>query len=525
MGDRAPPRRGRAGERPHRRARHRPREEEPPRVGARPRAAESLRHRRRRRGAPVLRGGEERQAQVRRDEPRFPVRDERAQRPPHPPGPRRRGRVLQPSCAPPLRGGDGWPLRSPVPEAPSPFLRGADSRVRDGEELHRHDARVFRRLHVLQHHRARGPHHPVPLGGQRAPRGEGPVPHGGIQGHHHRRWRPDGQHVQDAVQGRADRERLSPPLLRPPRRLREPPHRPRPPRRSAAKSPAREGHQEGLHRLRHPLRSGGAEPRVHPGARGAPHGRPALRGPRAHQPGRARQDEEARDRELRAVRAGLLSGERGRRQRAVPHPLFHHRTPGLDLERHHRAGPLPEAPEPPPAPGARLHPHAHGHRHGDVPHGGGPADERACLHGDGPPREADDEGAHLLVGRGELASRARGPQEGGPRGSGGPRPPLPGAARLWPHGAAGEAACRAPPRAWRDAPGDASRAAPGDASRAAPGDASRAAPGDAWCVAPCVACGNTSWAAPGHAPSGRPAPRSGYRPAAPRGAGPGRRTT
>ena len=62
-------------------------------------------------------------------------------------------------------------------------------RVRDGQELDRDDARLLRRVHVLQHHRARGPDHPEPQRRQRASRGARALAHGGVPRHDHRRRR------------------------------------------------------------------------------------------------------------------------------------------------------------------------------------------------------------------------------------------------------------------------------------------------------------------------------------------------
>ena len=85
------------------------------------------------------------------------------------------------------------------------------------QALDRHDARLLRRVHLLQHHRARGAHHPEPQRRERPARGARALAHGRLPRHDHRRRRPDRQHVQDAVQGRDDRERVPPPLVRAPR--------------------------------------------------------------------------------------------------------------------------------------------------------------------------------------------------------------------------------------------------------------------------------------------------------------------
>jgi uncharacterized radical SAM protein YgiQ len=140
--------------------------------------------------------------------------------------------------------------------------------------------------------------------------------------------------------------------------------------------------------------------------------------------------------ELAELRQHVLQGERSGGQRAVPRPVLHHRAPGLDAEGHDRARALPEEERPSPPPGAGLHPHADGRRHDDVLHGPRPAHDEAGLHRDGSSREAPDEGAHLLVGRRELAAGARGAEQGGTERPDRARGPLPGAAgaRVHAHG-------------------------------------------------------------------------------------------
>ena len=129
-----------------------------------------------------------------------------------------------------------------------------NSGVRHHQALDRHDARLLRRVHVLQHHRARGADHPEPKRRQRPARGARPHAAGGLPRHHHRRRRPDGQHVQDDVQGRHDRARLPPPVVRAPRHLREPRHRPRAARRAAPEGAVRAGGRARLRGERRALR-------------------------------------------------------------------------------------------------------------------------------------------------------------------------------------------------------------------------------------------------------------------------------
>ena len=99
----------------HRRARHRARAEEPPRVGA-DIAADASRFVTD--GKPVrpavVRGGPRRQAAFAKMSRAAPVRDERPQRPPAAPAARRRGGVLQPARAAARRERDGRPLRFAV---------------------------------------------------------------------------------------------------------------------------------------------------------------------------------------------------------------------------------------------------------------------------------------------------------------------------------------------------------------------------------------------------------------------------
>ena len=177
--------------------------EEPPRLGEHRRGREPLRHRRQAVVSAVVRGRRQRQGGLREDVAHAAVRDERAQRAPAPAAARRRGGVLQPAGAAARRERDGRALRSPLrAQAALGLRRRENPRVRDRQELHRDDARLLRRVHVLQHHRARGADHPEPQRRQRAARGAGALAHGGVPRHDHRRRRPHREHVQDAVQGR-----------------------------------------------------------------------------------------------------------------------------------------------------------------------------------------------------------------------------------------------------------------------------------------------------------------------------------
>ena len=79
---------------------------------------------------------------------------------------------LNPPPIPLTHGGDGLDLRAavPAPAASRATARRNDSGLQDDPLLGGDPARLLRRLHVLLDHRARGPHHPEPLGGLGAAR-------------------------------------------------------------------------------------------------------------------------------------------------------------------------------------------------------------------------------------------------------------------------------------------------------------------------------------------------------------------
>ena len=78
---------------------------------------------------------------------------------------RRRRRVAQSATGAAHDERDGRDLRAAVPaRAASVLWQREDSRVPDDPLLDLDPARLLRRLHVLLDHRARGPHHPEPLG-------------------------------------------------------------------------------------------------------------------------------------------------------------------------------------------------------------------------------------------------------------------------------------------------------------------------------------------------------------------------
>jgi radical SAM superfamily enzyme YgiQ (UPF0313 family) len=91
-------------------------------------------------------------------------------------------RVDQPAAHPADHGRDGPCVRPAVCAQPAPGLcrrerqprrRDEDPRLGDDPLQREHHARLLRRLHLLQHHRARGPHHPEPQRGLGDPRGRG----------------------------------------------------------------------------------------------------------------------------------------------------------------------------------------------------------------------------------------------------------------------------------------------------------------------------------------------------------------
>jgi hypothetical protein len=110
-----------------------------------------------------------------------------------------------------------------------PRRRDQDPGLGDDPLQREHHARLLRRLHLLLHHRARGPHHPEPLGRFDHPRGRGDPRQGqGLHRRHLRPGRPHRQHVPPGLQEPGDRGRLPQAQLRLPRHLPQPQHRPRP---------------------------------------------------------------------------------------------------------------------------------------------------------------------------------------------------------------------------------------------------------------------------------------------------------
>ena len=179
---------------------------------------------------------------------------------------------INPPPIPLTHGRDGPCVRPAVCAQPAPGLCRRERRARrrdqdpglgDDPLQRQHHARLLRRLHLLLDHRARGPHHPEPLGRLRDPRDRGDARQG--QGLHRRRQRPrraDRQHVAHRLQEHRDRGRLPQAELRLPRHLPEPEHRPRPADQDVPARARAARRQEGADRLGPALRPGGAVARV-----------------------------------------------------------------------------------------------------------------------------------------------------------------------------------------------------------------------------------------------------------------------
>ena len=118
--------------------------------------------------------------------------------------PRQPGAVAESAADAAVHARHGRDLRAAVcaPAAPD-VRRGADTGLSHDPLLGRDSARLLRRLHLLLDHRARGPHHPEPLGGFGDPRDrDHPRHRAGIHRRGLRSGRPDGEHVPAALQER-----------------------------------------------------------------------------------------------------------------------------------------------------------------------------------------------------------------------------------------------------------------------------------------------------------------------------------
>ena len=214
------------------------------------------------------------------------------------PAPRRPRPVAEPAADPADHRRDGFRLRSALrARAASLLRRREDPGLGHDQVLGDHHARLLRRLHVLLDHRARGPHHPEPLGGLDPARDRAdPRQDAGVHRRDLRHRRADRQHVPDGVQGSEGRSGVPAAVLRVPRHLPEPEHLARrsdPPLSQGARG---EGRQEGDGRFRRALRPRGEEPRIRRGARHPSRRRLSEDRARAYRARPARQDDEAGDR-------------------------------------------------------------------------------------------------------------------------------------------------------------------------------------------------------------------------------------
>ena len=99
----------------------------------------------------------------------------------------------------------------------SSYGQATHSGLGDDPHLGEHHARLFRRLHILLHHRARGPHHPEPLREVGAARDRGhPRQDRRLHRGHLRPGRAHGQHVPAGLQVARDRGGLPAAVVRVP---------------------------------------------------------------------------------------------------------------------------------------------------------------------------------------------------------------------------------------------------------------------------------------------------------------------
>ena len=170
--------------------------------------------------------------------------------------------------------------------------------------------------------------------GERAARDPRAAPHGRLPRHDHRPRRPDREHVQDARARAEEIESEVPPaLLRAPGRLREPRDRSRPAHRPDAAGARGGGRQARLHRLgvRYDLAERSPEYVEELAAHHV--GGQLSVAPEHVEPARAREDEEAGHRELRALRRACsrcASEDAGKEQYDIPYFITGH--PGSTLE-------------------------------------------------------------------------------------------------------------------------------------------------------------------------------------------------
>ena len=222
----------------------------------------------------------------------------------------------------------------PYTRRPHPSYTRADPRLRDDQGLGDDHARLLRRLHVLLDHRPPGPDHPVALAGV-GPRAKSA------------RWRPTRSSRASSATSAARRPTCTRCAAPGPRSRRSASGCRASTRRSAScwapttarsielmqRARDRAGHPQGARRHRHPHGPGPAVAGVHARAGRAPRRRPPEGRPGAHRPARARADEEAGDRQLRAAspttfkKASQKAGKP--KQYLVPYFIASH--PGSDL--------------------------------------------------------------------------------------------------------------------------------------------------------------------------------------------------
>jgi hypothetical protein len=160
----------------------------------------------------------------------------------------------------------------PFARARALVVRRAHPRLRDGEALHRHDARLLRGLHLLLDHRARGAGHlsrarPRACCARCAPAADGRL----LGGHHATSAGPTANMYQMRCKTRRSRS-LPAALVRAPGHLREPVTDHGPLLDAHEEGARRARGEEGLPRVGRALRPRRALAGVHRGAREAPHG-------------------------------------------------------------------------------------------------------------------------------------------------------------------------------------------------------------------------------------------------------------
>src|SRR5437764_1117068 len=327
-------------------------------------------------------------------------------------------------------GRDGLGVRAALPPHAAPALRRrAHPRLQDDPLLGGDPARLLRRLHLLLDHRARGPHHPEPLGGFGAARDRsGARQRAGIHGRHLRSRRPDRQHVSPRLQEPRDRECVPPALMRVSRDLPESLYRSLAPQPPLPARPRAAGHPQGADRLGRALRPGARVTRVREGARPASHRRLSQDRARGDRGGTALEDDEARGGRLPpfqgAVRPLLEAGRQG----AVPDPVLHRRTSGHLGPGHAGARPVAEEERLPRRSGAGVPAGSYGHRHRHVPLGQEPLEahhpyQRGSADPEGPQDPPPAQGIPALPRSQQLAAAARGAAPHGTRGPDRQRPP------------------------------------------------------------------------------------------------------